>query len=132
MLKPAQSSDWRQGSVVAAQGWIKMIRVDNSAKLLDEWTRLARIVAPPIIQEFIPGDDSDHFSYVSYMDRDGRELAGICVRKLRVHPIHGGAAACATVCDDPGMQAAGRKILRQLGYRSVASVWQRQSPNRAG
>lgn len=128
VLKPAQSADWRQDSIVAVQGWIKMIRVDDPETLLREWARVSNLVDPPIVQEFIRGDDSDHFSYVSYMNRDGVELAGLCVRKLRVHPIHGGAAACATIFQDTEMEAAGRSILRQLGYRSVASVCFKRDP----
>ena len=109
-------------------GHLRNVHGDDAETLIGEWTRLARLVAPPIVQEFIQGDDSDHFSYVSYMDRDGRELAGLCVRKLRVHPSHGGAASCATVSSDPAMEAAGRTILRQLGYRSIASVCFKRDP----
>ena len=121
-LKPVHSSDWQRQAMVVAQGHLKLIRVDTAAQLLVQWERITARTGPPLLQEFIQGDDTNHFSYVSYRDRDGRELVGLCVQKLRLHPIHGGLATLARIAREPTMESAGRRVLDHLGYRSVASV----------
>jgi predicted ATP-grasp superfamily ATP-dependent carboligase len=122
VLKPARSADWHTAAIVSTQGRTKMFRVDGPDQLLAEWTRIAGISSPPLIQEYVRGEDDAHFSYVSYRDRSGRELTSFCVQKLRLNPIHGGFATFARVVGEPGMEVIGRRALDQLEYRGAASV----------
>lgn len=122
VLKPARSADWHTASIVSTQGRTKMFRIDGPDQLIAEWTRIARICSPPIIQEYVRGDDDAHFSYISYRDRSARELTSFCVQKLRLNPIHGGFSTFARVVGEPGMEIIGRRVLDQLEYRGAASV----------
>jgi D-aspartate ligase len=128
VLKPVRSADWHQPSVVAAQGHRKMILVESPAQLLEAWERLVALAPPPLIQEYVRGGDDAHYSYVSYRDRDGRELAWFCVHKLRLNPIHGGFSTFARVVSEPAMEAVGRRVLDQLDYRGAASVCFKRDP----
>ncbi len=122
VLKPNQSIQWHRGAILTAQGHIKMIRVDDESELIEHWNRLSQYGNRIIIQEFIRGDDSQHFSYVSYRDRDGKELTGLCAQKLRLHPIHGGLGTFARVVSNDEMRTEARRVLDQLDYTGVASV----------
>lgn len=128
VLKPVRSADWHQPSVVAVQGHRKMILVDGPAQLLAEWTRIVALAPPPLIQEYLRGDDDTHYSYVSYRDRSGRELAWFCMRHMRLNPIHGGFATFARVVCEPDLEAVGRRVLDQLDYRGGASVCFKRDP----
>jgi predicted ATP-grasp superfamily ATP-dependent carboligase len=128
VLKPVRSMDWHDAGLVAEQGHIKMILADDAAVLLAHWTRLAAHGLLTLVQEYIDGGDSDHYSYVSYRNRDGRELAGATVRKLRLHPIHGGLSTCAEPVIEAELEATGRGVLEQLHYTSVASVCFKRDP----
>jgi predicted ATP-grasp superfamily ATP-dependent carboligase len=122
VLKPVRSADWHDPSVIAAQGHRKMILIKDPAQLLADWTRLLALAPPPLIQQFVRGGDDAHYSYVSYRDRGGRELAWFCVHKLRLNPIHGGFSTFARIVSEPSMEAVGRRVLDQLEYRGAASV----------
>ncbi len=122
VLKPVRSSDWHKSSIVSMQGHTKMFRVDGPDQLLAEWTRIAGLCGPPLIQEYVRGNDDAHFSYVSYRDRTGRELTNFCVQKLRLNPIHGGFATFARVVRAPSMEDIGSRVLDQLKYKGAASV----------
>jgi predicted ATP-grasp superfamily ATP-dependent carboligase len=128
VLKPVRSADWHLPSVVAAQGHRKMILVEDRDRLLAEWSRVIALAPPPLVQEYVRGGDDAHYSYVSYRDRDGTELAWFCVHKLRLNPIHGGFATLARVVSEPTLEATGRRVLDQLDYRGAASVCFKRDP----
>ena len=63
-----QSTDWQTPAVVSQQGHIKMILARDPAALIGHWTFGETICGPALIQEYVDGSDSDHYSYVSYRD----------------------------------------------------------------
>lgn len=128
ILKPARSADWHSPSVVAVQGHRKMILVEDADQLLVEWTRVSELASPPLVQQYVRGGDDAHYSYVSYRNRHGAELAWFCVQKMRLNPIHGGFATLARCVSEPVMEAAGRRVLDQLEYRGAASVCFKRDP----
>jgi predicted ATP-grasp superfamily ATP-dependent carboligase len=128
VLKPVRSADWHLPSVVSAQGHRKMILVEDADQLLAEWTRVSELASPPLVQQYVRGGDDAHYSYVSYRDRHGAELAWFCVHKLRLNPIHGGFATFARVVREPALEATGRRVLDQLEYRGAASVCFKRDP----
>ena len=77
-----------------------------------------------VIQEYIQGDDSQHYSFVSYRDRQNRELVSLCVRKRRLVPIHAGASTFAEIGRDPENEIAAkaRSVLDHLQYPGPSSV----------
>ncbi len=128
VIKPVQSTDWQTPAVVAQQGHIKMILARDSAALVYHWTFLAASCGPALVQEYIDGSDSDHYSYVSYRDANGHELVGICVQKLRLNPIHGGLSSLAVCVEDESMRRSAQNLLQQLSYVGAASVCFKRDP----
>jgi D-aspartate ligase len=128
VIKPVQSTDWQTSAVVAQQGHIKMIIARDSAALVNHWTSLAASCGPALVQEYIDGSDSDHYSYVSYRDANGYELVGTCVQKLRLNPIHGGLSSLAVCVEDESMRRSAQNLLQQLRYVSAASVCFKRDP----
>jgi predicted ATP-grasp superfamily ATP-dependent carboligase len=76
----------------------------------------------PLVQEFVVGGDHEHYSYVSYRNREGVELSGVLVQKLRLSPIRYGLGTCARVVRNEAMETIGRHVTATLPYHSVASV----------
>ena len=128
VIKPRNSTDWHGAVFRAERGYAKLVRVSDQATLMDEWTRLASLAPPPIVQEYIDGDDEDHYSYVSYIDRSGKELVGCCVRKWRLLPIRYGLSTFASIVHDDELADMGRDILRKLEYRGASSVCFKRNP----
>ncbi len=74
------------------------------------------------MQEYIPGDDDEQYSFMCYCNADGQPKLSFGIRKLRLCPIHNGVAALAGLSDDPELFARGLAIVEQLGYRGIVSV----------
>lgn len=122
IIKPTDSMDWHRDSVVEDQGWIKMIRVDDEASLLNQWDRLHRYGRPLLIQEYIRGGDDQHYSYVAYLGDREQQLTSLLCRKLRIHPIGAGLGSFAESAVDPDLEAVGRNVVKRLGYTGAVSV----------
>jgi predicted ATP-grasp superfamily ATP-dependent carboligase len=121
-VKPALSSHWHDAPFISAFGHIKMLRANTPAEFVAHVTRVMQVAPAPLVQEFVVGGDDEHFSYVSYRNRDGIELSGTLLRKLRLNPIRYGLGTCAMVVRQAAMEQIGRRVTDALPYRSVASV----------
>ena len=121
-VKPSVSTHWHGTAFTSAFGHIKMLRVDTPAELVACVERIAALAPMPLVQEFVVGGDHEHYSYVSYRNREGVELSGVLVQKLRLSPIRYGLGTCARVVRNQDMEAIGRHVTATLPYRSVASV----------
>ena len=115
VLKPNLSFAW------PARGR-KIVLAANATSLVAQWEALRGTCDCLIAQELIESPDSEHFAFCAYRSADHEELASITIRKLRVLPIHGGAATFLQTISDPALEAAGRKTLAALGYTGAASV----------
>ena len=122
VLKPQRSGEWRSPDAISALGLVKMLRADSVAQLREQWAKVVSLAGPPVLQEYVRGDDDTHASYVSYVNDAGTELAGFVIRKHRLFPIHGGLATFAGVTDEPDIASIGRDIVERLGYRGASSV----------
>lgn len=122
IVKPVRSTDWHAPAFLEAYGHIKMLRVADATELRALCSRLASFDSPLLVQEYVRGGDEQHYSYVSYRRRDGAEVSALCVRKLRLHPINGGAVALARIEADEEMRVKAQQALDALGYTGVSSV----------
>jgi predicted ATP-grasp superfamily ATP-dependent carboligase len=75
-----------------------------------------------LLQEYIPGDDSDIWMFNGYFDADSRCLAGFTARKLRQHPP--GMGVCALGVCEPNDEISGlsQRFLSAVGYRGVVDI----------
>jgi D-aspartate ligase len=122
VAKPTHSGGWRQLANGAAIAEKKMLRLDTPDALRDLLRRHPAVAGNAVLQEYIDGSDADHYSYVAYIDREGRELAGFGVRKLRINPIHSGVATFTALATDPQLTHLARAVIAALQYRGVVSV----------
>jgi len=67
-----------------------------------------------VLQEIIPGDDSQLYTYGSCRLRNGGFAAEFGGRKLRQHPVNFGGAICAESLDNPALEEDGRRLLDEL------------------
>lgn len=68
---------------------------DSPESLLSLYDHLFQVHEDLIIQEYMPGKDSELFWSATYLDRDGRALAVWTGRKLRQYPRRFGSTTFA-------------------------------------
>lgn len=91
-------------------------------QLLAHYERAIRAETRLLVQEVVPGPDSNLVFSHLYIRADGT-LAGCWTgRKLRQLPIHFGTATLATTEHLPEVAELSLRLLRALGYRGYASV----------
>lgn len=115
LLKPVRSFQW-------ADKDFKVVRVEDEARLTEQWHALRQTCDGILAQEIIVGPDDGHFSYVSYRTRDRGEVTSLLINKTRICPIRDGVGSFARVAEDSEMVRIGRDALRHLDYIGVGSV----------
>jgi predicted ATP-grasp superfamily ATP-dependent carboligase len=81
-----------------------------------------------VIQEIIPGDDSELYGYLAFWDADGREHSWLTKRKIRQFPLRFGSGATQETVRAPEVAEQSRRLLEAFSYRGLVGVeWKRDS-----
>lgn len=123
VLKPFE----RTAAWQAASGRDKVRRLD-SAEDLDSWGFRPFDVADKfVVQEWIPGLDSDVWFCLTYRDRDGHAVLSQVGRKIAQWPVDTGSSALAVTAEHPALQALTHRLLDAAGHVGFGSLEVRRS-----
>lgn len=75
-----------------------------------------------MIQEIIPGDADQLYTFGSYLNQQGALLAQFTGRKLRQHPRMFGTCRLGECCPAPKVAELGLGVLRALGFWGISQV----------
>jgi D-aspartate ligase len=84
---------------------------------------------PLIVQEFVPGPESEVYSYHVYVDDHDKVVAEFTGQKIRTWPPQFGETSALSVGLDPGIAAMGRDMVAGLKLRGVAKFDYKRAPN---
>ncbi len=122
IFKPVVSHMAGQDKFLIDGAIVKVIVIKDAAELDRRYAELKDSCTRFLVQEYIEGDDSDHYAYCSYWNSDLQEIAGAGIRKLRLHPIHGGIGAFAEIYNDSELVESAREVVKKLGFTGISSV----------
>jgi predicted ATP-grasp superfamily ATP-dependent carboligase len=129
IVKPVSRVDWFDSPLSKAYGYGgKAILVTTSNQLYEIMTLAKEHNIEIIVQELIPGDESNIVSYHSYANRSGNILGEYTGRKIRTYPNKFGMSTCVEVCENAEVMDAGRKIIESTGLIGVAKIDFKQDP----
>lgn len=77
---------------------------------------------PCLIQEIIPGPDTNHVKYSCYVSKTGSVVAEFMLKKIRQHPIHFGIGSAVESISDDKLRELGHHLFSSIGYRGVGSA----------
>lgn len=115
-VKGREVTSWRK--VVNKKGFL----VRTSEELLDTFSLLFERGADGLIQEVIPGPDTNHFKVCCYISREGNVLLALALQKLRQQPIGFGFGCVVQSVYYPQLLELGKNFLTTIKYRGVGSV----------
>lgn len=115
ILKPAvKTPEWALHTSVKAY----------QAETPDEFMRLYDRCSPwtptLIAQEWIAGEDTDHYTCNAYFGSGSEPLVTLTTRKLRQWPPTGGQACLSVECDDETVRAATVRLFQMVQHRGLA------------
>lgn len=117
-IKALDVNTWKK----AISGTMKGFVIKNRSELLGHLSELSAKKVAAIVQEIIPGPDTNHYKFCGYADRDGRLLLGFTLRKIRQNPVHFGVGAVVESIDYPELHEIGSKFFKAIDYRGVGSA----------
>jgi len=92
-----------------------MVRVDNLEQMLSAYQEAAEVGLETMLQEFIPGDDSNGVNYNSYF-WNGEPLTEFTAEKVRNAPPQFGSPRVAVSKHIPEVLEPGQKVLKAMGF----------------
>jgi predicted ATP-grasp superfamily ATP-dependent carboligase len=81
-----------------------------------------------IIQEWVPGTDSDVFFCFVYIDKNGTEKAVFVGKKTRQYPRNFGIACDMIGCENEHVRKESLRLLKMANYRGFGSTEFRRNP----
>lgn len=122
IMKPELSDDWSRDRPPMVTREQKVIEIGSAEELLRTAAVLGVTYGDTIIQEPIPGPDSNLYYLVAYLDSSSEPLATFVGRKLRTCPPHFGNGTYVQSVHAPEVVDLGVRLLRKLRYRGSVGV----------
>ncbi len=121
-LKPARSPDWRQPEALAALSGEKLLYANDAVELRAAYERASPFSQRHLVQEWLPGPDSDHYYVVSYIDRDGVLRGQFTHQKLLMRPPGRGVGCLIVSVHQEGLAARASHFLLSIAYRGLVGM----------
>ena len=94
---------------------VKMFKVHSYEELLSSYKKAVKHNLEVIIQEYIPGDETNGANYNSYY-YDDNSLIEFTSKKVRLSPRESGAPSVVISKDIPEIKEMSRKLLREMNF----------------
>ena len=117
-IKGAEVTLWRKKMGVASKGFV----VHTQEELKNTFETVFRRGANGLVQELIPGPDTNHYKSSCYLSRNGEVLLAFGLQKIRQQPVGFGFGCLVQSVDYPEMVALGKDFFTRIGYRGVGST----------
>ena len=117
-IKGAEVTSWRSKIGVASKGFV----VSNRKELVDTFKVIFGKGAIGLVQEIIPGPDTNHYKSSCYLSGNGEILLAFGLQKIRQQPAGFGFGCLVQSIKYPEMLDLGKEFFNKIGYRGVGSA----------
>lgn len=90
--------------------------------------RIVREGIRVVVQEKIPGDARELYTFASYSDPFGTVVAHAVIRKIRQHPAEAGTIRIGEIVREERVVELGRRLVERIGYYGLANVEFKKDP----
>lgn len=103
-------------------GHVKGFVVNNQEELVRTSEMILGHGVSELIQEIIPGPDTQHFKSSFYVSRNGEILLAFGLQKIRQQPVGFGFGCVVKSVEYPELLALGQRFFEKINYRGVGSA----------
>jgi len=123
VLKPPFSADprWEKLS-------LKAYKLDDADSLLRLYDRASPLADTLIVQEWVPGPDSELYSCNAYFDEKSQPLVTHVARKLRQWPPETGMSSLGVECRDDRVVEETLRLFRAMAHRGLGYAELKREP----
>jgi predicted ATP-grasp superfamily ATP-dependent carboligase len=122
IIKPISQRRWHSPEIFNAIGYRKAILAKNQEELEHIMKLIPPIRGGEMVQQYIPGDDPNHYDFHAYIDRGGTLRGSIVGHKIRTYPIHFGQGCYTHYMEEPGVEETCMDTLTKIGYTGAANI----------
>jgi D-aspartate ligase len=120
VVKPITSSEWRGDREWKLIGQRKAFSVHSYEELLSEYKTISQVTPQILLQELIPGPDSNLYTFGCYFDRNSDLKGSFFGRKLLQYPAGFGTGFVVECAAPSAVQEYSVRLLQSLRYHGVA------------
>lgn len=107
----------------------KMVIVENEDQLIENYKKLEDFDHPNLmLQEMIPGDDTEVYIFNGYFNADSDCLAAFTGHKIRQFPIHIGCASLGECRWHVRVAEKTQRLMKAVGYKGILDIGYRLDP----
>jgi predicted ATP-grasp superfamily ATP-dependent carboligase len=123
IVKPRQKIDWHETTIFSElfDGQAKG-RVFENGRALLACAAYRQCHASLIVQQYIPGDDANIYSFHGFAAEDSEVLAYFCGRKIRTYPAVVGESCFIELARDEELATLGTKVIKALGFKGPFKI----------
>jgi predicted ATP-grasp superfamily ATP-dependent carboligase len=122
VVKPLVSHQWKRSEVIAAIGSVKAVVVKNREELTAVYDKVAPLTPELMVQEIVSGETDRLLTFLGYVGRDGKTLAGCVRKKLRQFPAGFGYCCLTETVTDPEIMELSIRLVERLGFCGIVGV----------
>ncbi len=117
------------GQRLQAKTGIKMVIVETEDQLSENYKKLEDFDQPNLmLQEMIPGDDTEVYIFNGYFNVDSDCLAAFTGHKIRQFPIHIGCASLGECRWHDRVAEKTQRLMKSVGYKGILDIGYRLDP----
>jgi predicted ATP-grasp superfamily ATP-dependent carboligase len=117
IIKPQFSHLWREKYAEK-----KVFVVTSLDELIRTYSGIKANRLDVIIQDIIPGPDTNLYEFMAYYDDDSKPLAYFCCRKLRQYPPNFGIASLSESTNNELIINLGMEFLEKIGHKGLVEL----------
>ena len=117
-VKGTDVTRWREKIGTSVKGFI----AQNEAELLMILNKISDYHEGILIQEIIPGPDTNHYKASCYVSVNGEILLSIGLQKIRQLPVNFGFGCLVKSVKYPELLDIGMNLFNKIGFKGVGSA----------
>lgn len=106
----------------------KAARVMDGEELSSRYSEIKVVCPDVVVQEWVPGPDSQIYFCLTYWDETSRCLAACTGRKLRQWPPRCGSTSLAVSCEEEQVKDITIDLFEDVGFKGFGSVEYKRDP----
>ncbi len=123
IIKPTQRHYWWGNTFVNTLGFYKKaIKCEDIGELKRNYSLISKINPSVVVQEYVSGEDDQHFSTNIFADSNSRIRGYYIAQKLRVYPVSAGTGTYIVTIRNKEVERLSFEIVAKLGLKGLINI----------
>lgn len=123
IIKPTQRHHWWGNAFIETLGFYKKaIKCEDKNELIKTYKLISQINTSVVVQEYVEGEDDQHFSSNVFADDSGNIKGFYTAQKMRVYPVSAGTGTYIKTIRNKKVEQLTFDIVSKLSLKGLLNV----------